>query len=563
MRKGFLGLVALVVFGGTLQAETVEVPSKIASVVVFQDRALVTREAQLELAAGAHEIRFVSLPGSIEPDSITAKGAGKARVQLFGAKLVTTELEDASAPRIKELEAEIEKLNDALKELEDAQKALQEKRDFLTSIRAATGEQIGKDIVTKLPVVDEISKLADYLNRELQAAYTKSNQMEIEKRDAAKQIDRLRRELDKLYGAGRRQQAVIAVELEAKTAGTFTLEVSYRLPGASWEPLYEARSLSDSPDVQINIFGTVRQRTGEDWEDVTVRLSTARPAVSGYMPEMQPWFLQKIEPPRPMQASVPAEARLMKRQKGAAEGYAANDKMAVDDKSVTLGMEEKKDAETAVAAVDAQGPAVVYTLPSRQTVPADWQPRKVAMASQTLPASIAYETTPRLSPHVYLRAKVKNGPQTFLLAGAVQIFLDGAYIGRSWIPVVGPAEEFDLYLGVDERIRVERRPMKAKADVSVLPGLHGRTKTIDYEYLTIVENYLPKQAEVTVVDQIPVSNHDEIKVEQVAMEPSGPEKDEKKPGVCRWVLKIPAGAKQTVKLAYRVKYPADFIVGGL
>ena len=160
-------------------------------------------------------------------------------------------------------------------------------------------------------------------------------------------------------------------------------------------------------------------------------------------------------------------------------------------------------------------------------------------------------------------AKVTNDTELVFLPGDVQVFLDGAFVGSSSIDLVGPTEHFELYLGVDERIRVERRQLNAKVDVSVLPGIHGKMKTIDYEYLTTLENRRSSPSEITIIDQLPVSQHDEIKVEQVVFDPKPREQDEEKPGVHRWTLSLPPSGKQSVKLSYRVKHPVDFVVDGL
>ena len=112
---------------------------------------------------------------------------------------------------------------------------------------------------------------------------------------------------------------------------------------------------------------------------------------------------------------------------------------------------------------------------------------------------------------------------------------------------------------------MEFKRLKAKEDVSLLPGAHGRIKTIDYEFLIQIESFLGTQPEVAmrVVDQIPVSQQDEIKVEQVVMSPVPADELADKPGIKVWKLKTLKTGKQQIKIAYRVKYPVDFTVQGL
>ncbi len=542
-----------------LAAETMNANSTISEVVVFQDRALVTRRAELDLKAGAQAITFASLPGSIEEDSITAKGLGEAKVILFGAKLLRKQLDVSQSPKVRELEEQIKNVNDQKKALEDEKLVLQGKKEFLSSIKAATAEQVGKDIITKQPSVADTEQLIALLDREFTNVYQGDQQAEIKLRKLDKELDRLQRELSDLGGG--KQEASIEVDLEAQNAGRFILEVSYRLPGATWQPLYEARAVTGSKEVELTTYGLVRQNTGEDWKEVSVILSTAKPAVGGRMPEIEPWFVRKYEPPTPPMR--PSSLKMGFKINAPSE-RAKDELRSLEEEMPAQGaVALEKVAQVAVAAVETKGPAVTYQLPKAESIKADWQPQKLAVSSQKLSANMAYETTPRLSPFVYLRAKVKNTTDALFLPGSVQVFLDGTYVGKSWVKLIGPNEEFDLYLGTDERIRAERKELKAKVDVSLFPGLRGKVKTIDYEYLIKVENFKSQEADVTVIDQVPVSQNDEIKVEQVNYDPKPTEQKKEKPGVQYWNFKIPKGGKQEVKMSYRVSYPVDYEVEGL
>src|SRR3989338_3178233 len=96
---GLLAVSILILGGSLASAEVLETESKITEVVVFQDRALVTRQAEVELEPGVASIRLSGLPGTIEEQSITARGEGTAEVVLFGASLKTTQLADSPSSR--------------------------------------------------------------------------------------------------------------------------------------------------------------------------------------------------------------------------------------------------------------------------------------------------------------------------------------------------------------------------------------------------------------------------------------------------------------------------------
>jgi uncharacterized protein (TIGR02231 family) len=551
----------LSVFTNPASAETLKANSKIDGVVVFSDRALITRSAEVNLSQGSHQIIFENLPGILEPDSISSKGEGEAKVKLFGVRIDTKQLTESQPPRVQEIERQLLGLQARELAIQDSKKIAAAKEEFLMSIKAASSEQIGKDIVTKTPSVPDVQKLLEVLDKELNAAYQINRESDFEMQEIYRKRDQLQRELNEInQNFYQKQQVSLIVDLEAETNGRFHLTVSYRVPQASWEPIYEARATSPAKDVQLIANALVRQRTGEDWENVQLELSTARPALGGRMPEIQPWYLQKYEPPvlyrRETRAGLASmrEAEMLKSADFQSGAVAADNMVAA---------QAPMPASIPTATIETQGATVHFKLPHQESIASNWQPRKVTVQNFTFPAEFANEVTPRLALFAYLRAKVQNNSETILLPGQVQIFLDSAFVGSSFVDLVGVNEKFDLYLGVNDKIRVEQKQLTAKEDVSVLAGFHGKIKTIDYVYLTTIENFQREEADIHVFDQVPVSQNDEIKVDQIKMDPKPTEQDPEKPGVSIWKFKIAAGAKQTIKMSYQVKHPVEFKVPNL
>ena len=204
-----------------------------------------------------------------------------------------------------------------------------------------------------------------------------------------------------------------------------------------------------------------------------------------------------------------------------------------------------------------------YQLPKNETIQSNGQPVKVSVQALKLPAGFRYQISPRLSTHAYLTAKVTNPTDGLLLPGEVHLFQDDSFVGVSAIELIGPQEKFDLNLGVDERIKVEQKVLSAKTDISLLPGMNGKWKTVDYAYLVKIENHRSSTIDVSMIDQVPVSQHTDIKIEKVEADPKWSEDDKEKPGVYKWHFQMPSQAKKEIKLAYKVKYPESFQVEGI
>ena len=75
-----------------------------------------------------------------------------------------------------------------------------------------------------------------------------------------------------------------------------TSSLRYAVPGASWAPSYDARLHVAERAVELSYFGLVRNSTGEDWNDVALTLSTARPNLGGGAPELRPWIVDVAQP---------------------------------------------------------------------------------------------------------------------------------------------------------------------------------------------------------------------------------------------------------------------------
>ena len=529
-------------------ADTISAESKITAVTVFPDRAGVTRQATLTLSKGQHTVELSPLPSGIEPSSLSASASGEAEVTLYGVRLVTTERETAQDPKVEGLEHDIRDNLRKQQQLRSTKQVLQQEREYLESIHAASSQQIGKDLITKSPSASDAAALLAFLDESMLKTAERDQKASEELEDLARGLDKLQRELSGLTQGRHRQETAVLVELETSQSGSLHLEVSYRVPGAAWEPAYEARASGGSNEVELATSGVVRQQTGEDWTDALLTLSTARPAIAGSMPELKPWLLKPWEP-----VALGRKARLMDAAAPAASEVLMKE---VQEEGLADRMREQE-GRVAYATVETAGPSVTFRLPKPASIPGDWQPHKVPVISAKLKAELAYETTPRLLPHAFLRAKVTNTSEALYLPGAVSVFLDGAFVATSALKQVAPGESFDLFLGVDERVTVERKTLKERVEVSLLPGLRGKTKSTDYEFLTLIENFTGRRIGVTVFDQVPVSEREEIVVESVHQEPAGVEKDAEQPGLFHWQLDMAPNQKEELRLSYRVKHPVE------
>ncbi len=550
-------IVLLLVFslfsiGNYLFAAELEIESRIVEVTVYPDSALISRQAPLKLNPGEYKVIFPSIIPDVDENSLRVSVSDGAKVQLFGAEVKKEFLEEPPSEKVKALKEEIQGTEDEIKKAQDLKQLLLEKKEFIDSVRLFSGEQIPKDLVTKMPPANELDETLKFLDIRLKENYAQVMDTEIKIRELEKKLDVLRRELAQVSGANRKLKRSIVVDLELPQPENFNLTVSYLVRGASWQPLYDARANFEKSQVELVSYGVVRQATGEDWQDVGMSLSTAKPAIGGRMPYVEPWFLRPYQPP------VEHEIKFDRKM----AGKPMMQTMAFDGAGITGGA--PKQEQDKYASVAEKGIAVVYQLPKKASIKSDGAEHKLSVSTQILNAKFEYSTYPRALLSAYLGSRVTNAEKLQLLAGRVNIFLDGDFVGISSIDNIGPQEEFDLYLGADENVKVKRDQVKKKVDETLIAGIPATTRRTTFEYKLTVENYKSKKINVKLFEAMPFSEDDRIKVkiEKVSMEPK--EKDWKdRKGVWLWELELEPKAKKEITYTYTVEHPRQMQVEGL
>jgi uncharacterized protein (TIGR02231 family) len=210
------------------------------------------------------------------------------------------------------------------------------------------------------------------------------------------------------------------------------------------------------------------------------------------------------------------------------------------------------------------GIAVSYTLTRPGTVKSDGAPYKFAVASQKLKADFTYTSYPRASREAYLGSRVTNAPDQQLLPGEVHLFLSGDFVGTSGIDMVGPGEEFDLYLGADENVKVKREMVSKKVDQTIVGGIQSPAKKTTFVYKLTVENYKTRAISMRLFDALPVSEDDRIKVKILKVTPEPKSKDwEDRKGVWLWETRLDPKKKFEVDYQFIVEHPREMFVEGL
>ena len=583
-------------------------PSKITAVTVYTDRAIVTRAASADLPAGDSSITLEKLPAALLDASVQVRGRGTASATILDVTTATTytdKIDPATQPRVKELQDAITALEKDLRALTSRYATLQRQTALIDKIENAIAAPPTRDAPASHPNIDDMQKLMTFSreNRDTLADETQKLSDEMaalqDKRAALnKQLNDLR-----YGGADPKSYKTVTVRVSAARAGNLDLTLDYTVPAASWTPAYDARLRTETGQVELSYNGIVRQTTGEDWKDVTLTLSTARPGLGGGAPKNRPWFVDVVVPRPATLAQVVTTDGAYVTALGARGSYAANSVVlganatgdSYNERQVTnlangamfggitdaingaqlyatgtavLAALAPTDATYAAATVDSAPTSASFKIAAPATVLSDNTPQKVSITTTKLAAELQHEATPALQETTYWIAYVTNTTDFPLLGGGVNVFLDDAFVATSQLKTVMPSEKFQLALGADEGVSIKRRVVNRFAENT---GLTGGGRRVTYEYQTTITNNKKTTIHMVFTEALPISKNEKITVNLLAPAPRevgatgkpGKEVTREADNLLWWRIDVKPGEKREIPFKFNIEYPGDVQVSGV
>lgn len=523
-----------------------QVTSRVAGVTVYPRRAQVRRVAELEVPAGSHRLVFPRLPEELRAESVRVSAEGVSGAVLYGFDLRSVLL--GSPPR-----KEVEGLEKRLQDLKDQQRSLNDQRavhkrhlDTVVETAKRAPEGLAGQLSKGKAQLATWRELLIFMEQR-QAAQSKSIQaIDSRLRDVSKALKRVRADLQKLKGF--RQQAFQQVEVLVETPrpGKLTVELEYAIEDAGWSPAHDARLDVNGKALEWRTYGVVKQSTGENWTDVAMTLSTARPALRSSPPVLPEWFIHPFTP----EVYYPAAPRARAPRKSLAPAP-----RAMLDEEVASGAP----VQEARVSVSNQGTSVALKVPRRVTIPSDGEPHQIPIGPLTMAAQTEYRAVPKLSADVYLEVSADHPGPWPLLPGPVKAFVGKDYIGtqrlNSEVPV---SKRFSLPMGVDRGFSLKRLRLGKQMGTS---GLVQKRKYAEYRYEVTIVNHKPAAHVVRIVEPLPQVITADIGV-VVEPGPLAPIKD-LHPGQMGWRLNLAAGEKKAWTWGYKVEWPVEMKVSGL
>ncbi|ATB27467.1 DUF4139 domain-containing protein [Melittangium boletus] len=499
----------------------------IVKVTVLEDRALVERRADVTLPAGPHALSVEGLSPLAVDRSLQAQLTGGSVAQARLSR-VAKEKAPESAPdktqlrlRVESLErehkqaqAEVERLHARLAVVETA------REDVLRAIAEFTGHGQAKPESwhTQLETVRQAAATTDEALRQATRRAARTRQQWAEAQSVLAQ------------GEQPEQRLVTSARLEVNhpTGGTVSLRVTYLVPCAVWRPAYRATLLPSEvgESVTLECEAVVWQRTEEDWKDVELLLSTARPTLGASPPRLVEDWLRLRDKSEQEKHSVEVALREEVLQ-NTGEGGARH-------------TEE-------LPGLDDGGEALTLRAPHAVTLPSDGAPHRVPLFQFTSPASSELVGAPEHSPLVHRVARFDNRGVGVLLAGPVELVRASGYVGRAQLKFTGVGERLKLGFGSEDALRILRRE-DTKQDTQRLTGRRIRT----HQVKLFLSNTGARPEKVILEERMPVSEVEAVEVKLVQEQTRPAPAKVSEDGIVRFELAAPAGSQQELAFVYSV-----------
>ena len=184
-----------------------------------------------------------------------------------------------------------------------------------------------------------------------------------------------------------------------------------------------------------------------------------------------------------------------------------------------------------------------------------WAPVDVVETS----ATVKLVATPKLDEHVYQVAALKNPAAYPLLEGRVRSYRNGSYVGDSRLRHQGVGAPFEISLGADEELKVER---KTREDKDKSAGFLSSTKHIVQGYRTKLTNRAAGPETIELRENIPVTKIDDVKVEVLPGLTTGGYQLDAARGFITWTVKLVNGEWRNIDLGYAIHLPDSWDVSG-
>tara|TARA_Y100000385_G_scaffold56602_2_gene54237 strand:- start:2561 stop:3706 length:1146 start_codon:yes stop_codon:yes gene_type:complete len=346
----------------------------------------------------------------------------------------------------------------------------------------------------------------------------------------------------------------IIVTLMTKQASRGKINVSYLSSNAGWIPHYDFRTKKDDGKVNLNYKAKVFQKTGLNWKNVKINISTNNPYQNKTKPTLHPWYISysraKSYGENGLYNSLNAPSK-MKQEMKSMGFHNVKDVNADKNLQETIVFESEDDdgarASSEFVSVVRQLVSAEFKIDLPYSIKSNNDHHIVLIKNIDLEAKFKHFAVPKLDQSVYMVAQISKLDDLGLVPAKANIFFDGTYMGETYVDPTSMDDTLTLSLGKDPNVQIKRKLLKKDCKEKVI----GDRVERNFAYSIEVKNLKATPIELTLLDQVPISQTTDITIEAKNVSNA---KKEDRTGILEWRLNLKPKDKKVIDFKFKVKH---------
>lgn len=570
MRKSYSGLVMMAfIFTGLLAAAPLfaaePLPSHIKAVTIYSDQALIKREGIVAVGKGTRELTFEVEAFRVDNDSVSGKVFGEG--ELVSVQVREIPLKEAPQDSVKTLEKKIKAFKKTIKTAAEEKEVLNKKETFLKSVIACSEKEAPREMKAGLPKATELEKTLKFLTASFSAINAQRQALNTKIEDADRDIKALEKEMAFFKGPkGEFSRKLIEVVFNSAKPQKIKVQMEYLVKNASWSPLYRVSVPEQMDGIDLAMFSSIRQKTGEDWHRVALAVSNAVPVTGVALPSPPSWNID-IQKPEPNtdagksgdSASSGTAADAAPKTEAPKTEATKPERPKADNLPLIGSAPEKREPTSSAVQREVSAMSFEHQMPQVMSIDSLDKETVLPLHAKKLQGDFFYYAVPRISPFTFLICATRAEHE--LLSGPINVFYGERFVGKTVLGDKKAGEEVFFNLGADSAVKISREMVKDKSGEA---GFSGSTIVREIAYKMTAENTRDKAVRLKLLDTIPVAKNDRVEVKDVKVSPDPSAKNyEGKEGVLMWEAELKPEEKKEITVEFVISYPKDTPVTGL
>ena len=547
-----LSLLLALVTGFSLFANEKSYTSKVHEVTLFLRGAQLERKVTVNLEKGRNTVILSGLEADLNLNSLMLKGAGSFIIMDYRFEMKYIENKPAEEDKfVVDMRKKIALLQDSMvlhgdviEDLENKQMVINTEKNLLLNNPLMKGTSIGDSLNLLAEAVEflrerynEVNEILQELKIKLRAEYKIRDAQNQRLADMQLLINQRIQETQTVQSDYR-----LVVTIDAENAVQGTLNLSYLINNAGWDPKYEVHVKGKDEPVQVITKARVYQRSGQKWENVKLNISTNNPYESKTKPVLYPWWISPYNPAQ----------------------YGANrdsDKaVQYEDISVQEVRTNAAPAQTAAdyTLMNTQMMNRVYEITLPYDIPAEGTGVDIQIQKDEMVAEFRHYLVPSQNRNSFVVARIGDWGKLNLMTNMATVYYDNTLIGNVNLDTRQLSDTLEISLGQDKDVYADRVLMADNSKKTIV----GNKKVMTQEYEYTIMNRKNQAITVYVEDQIPISNNSEIEVSIDHKASKLNYKLDASTGIWTAQVEMAANGKSTGRMAFQIKYPKEMTVQG-